>query len=219
MKNDTEIKIQETLDEMQQMFKVAIGPRNRREYMNSIGVSGRDWHFGLTPEEQIIKNKIPANVIGCTGRAKLFCELAKRKGIKSYVVCTALYDDWKAVKQGEDKTINGHQINAVEIDGKMMVFDAGRKHLKFINTDLKPGSFIDAMDSGKLDYMISAIVPGDEFQHVDTYKKLRNLYTSGDIANDHFTIKPKLFQRATKRVYNNILQKIKIRHMAQQTEI
>ena len=130
---------------------------------------------------QIIEQKIPANVIGCTGIAKLFCYLANRANITAFVVCTAKYDDWAAVKNGENKIINGHQINAVEIDGKLMVFDAGRKHLHFIDTDLTPGSFIDAMDNGNLDYMITAVVPGKDFLQMDTYQKLRNLYTSGDI--------------------------------------
>ena len=135
MKNDTEIKIQEILDEMQQMFKTAIGPRNRREYMNSIGVSGRDWQVSLTPE-QIISNKIPAQVIGCTGIAKLFCKLATDRELTVFVVCTAKFDDWMAAKQDNNKTINkGHQLNAVEIDGILRVFDAGRRRVHFIDTN------------------------------------------------------------------------------------
>lgn len=192
MKNDTEIKIQEILDEMQQMFKTAIGPRNRREYMNSIGVSGRDWHFSLTPE-QIISNKIPAQVIGCTGIAKLFCKLATDRELKVFVVCTAKFDDWMAAKQDNNKTINnGHQLNAVEIDGILRVFDAGRRRVHFIDTNLKPGSLIDALQKGTTDYLLTAVVPGKQFLHMDTYQKLCNLYTSGDMNNPNFTITPEL---------------------------
>ena len=206
------------MNQMQEMFQNAVGPRNRREYMERHEVAGLDWRFGLTPE-QIIEQKIPANVIGCTGRAKLFCKLAQERGLKVFVVCTAKYDDWAAVKKGENKTINGHQINAVEINGKLMVFDAGRRKLKFIDTNLKPGIFIDAMDNGNLDYMVSVVVPGDTFQHVNTHQKLRNLYTSGDMNNEKFTIKPKLFWRATRMIGKKIIKKKKLLSRTQEARL
>ena len=206
MKNNIESKIQEIMNQMQEMFQNAVGPRNRREYMERYEVAGLDWRFGLTPE-QIIEQKIPANVIGCTGIAKLFCYLANRAHIKAFVVCTAKYDDWATVKNGENKTINGHQINAVEIDGKLMVFDAGRKHLHFIDTDLTSGSFIDARGSGNLDYMITAVVPGKDFLQMNTYQKLRNLYTSGDMNKNTFSIRPKHFLRAIKCIQSKFAPK------------
>ena len=206
MKNNIESKIQEIMNQMQEMFQNAVGPRNRREYTEYHGITGLDWHFGLTPK-QIIEQKIPANVIGCTGIAKLFCYLANRAHIKAFVVCTAKYDDWATVKNGENKTINGHQINAVEIDGKLMVFDAGRKHLHFIDTDLTPGSFIDARGSGNLDYMITAVVPGKDFLQMNTYQKLRNLYTSGDMNKNTFSIRPKHFLRAIKCIQGKFAPK------------
>ena len=69
-----EEKIKSIMAQMHNIFHDAVGPRSRSDYMKSQGVSGRDWHFGLSAED-IIKDKIPANVIGCTGRAKLFCYL------------------------------------------------------------------------------------------------------------------------------------------------
>ena len=129
------------------------------------------------------KEKIPANVVGCTGRAKLFCKLAAEQGIKSFVVCTAKYNDWQATHDGKANHMNGHQIIAVEIDGKMRVFDPGRKNLVFIDTDLKSGEFIDAIDSGKKEYIVTAVVPGDEFAKMKTYQQLMNLYSSGDMEN------------------------------------
>ncbi len=186
-----EKEIKSILAEMNTMLRDAVGPRTRKEYMHEHGVSGRDWHFGLSADD-IIKNKIPANVIGCTGRAKLFCKLAADRGIKSFVVCTAKYDDWKAVCDGKKDSIrNGHQIIAVEIDGKMRVFDPGRRDLVFVKTDLQSGEFIDAIDSGKKEYIITAVVPGNEFENMDTYQKLHNLYASGNMDNPEFTIVPK----------------------------
>ncbi len=184
-----EEKIKCIIAQMHSMFHDAVGPRSRSDYMKSHGVSGRNWHFGLSAAD-IIKDKIPANVIGCTGRAKLFCYLAAQKGIKAHVVCTAKYDDWKATHDGKANHMNGHQIIAVEIDGKMRVFDPGRKNLVFIDTELKSGEFIDAIGSGKKDYIVTAVVPGDEFAKMNTYQQLSNLYSSGDMSNSEFTVKP-----------------------------
>ena len=184
-----EEKIKSIIAQMHTMFHDAVGPRSRPDYMKEHGVSGRNWHFGLSAED-IIKDKIPANVIGCTGRAKLFCYLAAQKGIKAHVVCTAKYDDWKATHDGKANHMNGHQIIAVEFDGKMRVFDPGRKNLVFIDTELKSGEFIDAVGSGKKDYIVTAVVPGDEFAKMNTYQQLSNLYSSGDMNNSEFTIKP-----------------------------
>jgi len=56
-------QIQEILNKLHEILRGAQGPRTRREYMESKGFTGRDWHFSLTADE-IIKNKIPGNVIG-----------------------------------------------------------------------------------------------------------------------------------------------------------
>lgn len=195
---------------MHTMFHDAVGPRSRPDYMKERGVSGRDWHFRLSADD-IIKDKIPANVAGCTGRAKLFCKLAAEKGIKSFVVCTAKYNDWKATHDGKANHMNGHQIIAVEIDGKMRVFDPGRKDLVFIDTKLESGEFIDAIDSGKKEYIVTAIVPGDEFAKMNTYQQLSNLYSSGDMNNSAFTIKPQktnIFTSGKQQVINRIANMI-----------
>ena len=83
-------EIQKILDKLHEILDSAVGPDNRREYMRKIGVTGRDWHFALTADE-IIKNKIPKNVMGCTGCAKLFCKLAAgsekaNAGLKCFAV-------------------------------------------------------------------------------------------------------------------------------------
>lgn len=208
-----EEKIKSIIAQMHTMFHDAVGPRSRPDYMKEHGVSGRNWHFGLSAED-IIKDKIPANVVGCTGRAKLFCYLAADKGIKSFVVCTAKYADWKATHDGKANHMNGHQIIAVEFDGKMRVFDPGRKELVFIDTELKSGEFIDAMGSGKKDHIVTAVVPGDEFAKMNTYQQLSNLYSSGDMNNSEFTIKPQkinIFKNGTQQLINrftNIINRL-----------
>lgn len=184
-------QIQKVLNELHKILRSAVGPRDRREYMREIVTTGRDWHFSLTADE-IIKNKIPANVMGCTGRAKVFCKLATDAGLKCVAVCTAYEPDWKDARDGKEHTIGGHQVIAVEIDGKLQMFDPGKPKLEFINTDVVVGNLVDF---GFRDvpgrYLITAIMTPDEYNKINTYQKLRNVYASGDMNNPKFTIVPR----------------------------
>jgi hypothetical protein len=184
-------QIQKVLDELHKILSSAVGPHDRREYMREIGTIGRDWHFSLTADE-IIKNKIPANVMGCTGRAKVFCKLATDAGLKYVAVCTAYEPDWKDARDGKEHTISGHQVIAVEVDGKLRMFDPGKPKLEFINTDVVVGNLVDF---GFRDvpgrYLITAIMRPDEYNKINTYQKLRNVYASGDMNNPKFTIVPR----------------------------
>ncbi len=184
-------KIQSILDRMHEILHNAVGPRNRREYMMEHGITDRDWHFSLTADD-IIKNKIPANVMGCTGRAKLFCKLAADAGLPCFAVRTAYEPDWNDARGGKEHTISGHQVIAVEIDGKLRMFDPGKQKLEFIDTDVVVGNLVDF---GFRDmpgrYLITAIMSPEEYAKINTYQKLRNVYASGDMNNPEFTIVPK----------------------------
>lgn len=181
-------KIQSILDRMHEILHNAVGPRNRREYMMEHGITGRDWHFSLTADD-IIKDKIPANVMGCTGRAKLFCKLAADTGLPCFAVCTAYEPDWNDARGGKEHTISGHQVIAVEIDGKLRMFDPGKQKLEFIDTDVVVGNLVDF---GFRDmpgrYLITAIMSPEEYAKINTYQKLRNVYASGDMNNPEFMI-------------------------------
>ena len=77
-----ETKLQSVLDKMHSILSNAVGPNDRREYMRANNIPGDiNWSFSLTPTD-IINRRIPSNVIGCTGRAKLFCYLAGKYGIR-----------------------------------------------------------------------------------------------------------------------------------------
>lgn len=184
-------QIQSVLDRMHEILHNAIGPRNRREYMMEYGITDRDWHFSLTADD-IIKDKIPANVMGCTGRAKLFCKLAADVGLPCFAICTAYEPDWNDARGGKEHTISGHQVIAVEIDGKLCMFDPGKPKLAFIDTDVVVGNLVDF---GFRDmpgrYLITAIMSPEEYAKINTYQKLRNVYASGDMNNPEFTIVPR----------------------------
>ncbi|MCM1294746.1 MAG: hypothetical protein NC311_04250 [Muribaculaceae bacterium] len=186
---NTEQKIQSIIDKMHEIFRASVGANNRAKYMRENSIPDNiDWSFSLSADD-IIQNKIPPRVAGCTGRAKVFCKLATDVCLPCYVVTTANYADWMRARAGYPNIINGHQIIAVEIDGALRAFGPGREKLEWIPGTVAPGHFINAIRNRPA-YLITAIVPRDEFGGCNTYQKLRNLYTSGTIENSGFMIKP-----------------------------
>ncbi|MDE6250424.1 MAG: hypothetical protein K2M34_02185 [Alphaproteobacteria bacterium] len=184
-----ESQIQTIIDKMHVIFHDATGSNDRVEYMRENNIAGDiNWSFSLSADD-IINKKIPPRVAGCTGRAKLFCHLAAACDILCYVVATANYEDWLRAQAGHPNIINGHQIIAVEMDGKLRAFSPGREKLEWISGDVVPGRFISAVRN-KPQNLITAVVPGDEFAKCDTYQKLRNLYTSGSMDCSDFIITP-----------------------------
>ena len=182
--------IQKILTEIDDILRKAVGPRSRPDYMKAAGITDPDWHFSLTADD-IIEQKIPANVIGCTGIAKLFCKLATGKGFKYQVVCTAYEPDWRKARKGEPRNIGGHQLIAVEIDGKLRMFHPGRSKLEFIDANVVVGNTVDFgfRDVHGL-YLITAIMAPEDFVKINTGQKLHNVYASGNMNNPEFTIVP-----------------------------
>ena len=188
-------KIQSILDRMHEILHNAVGPRNRREYMIENGISDEYWHFSLTADD-IIRNKIPANVMGCTGRAKLFCKLAAENGIDCFVVCCAKLTDWYASREyriesnhRKIKTMSGHQVIMVEIDGKLKMFDPGHKQLNFLDCIPGVGNIVK-FPGGSQQYLITAVMKPSDFAKMDSAKKFCHVYASGDMNNPEFTIVP-----------------------------
>ena len=182
--------IQKILTDIDEILHKAVGSRSRPDYMKAAGITDPDWHFSLTADD-IIEQKIPANVIGCTGIAKLFCKLAADTDLKYSVVCTAYEPDWRKARKGEPRNIGGHQLIAVEIDGKMRMFHPGRSKLEFIDANVVVGN---TLDFGFRDvhglYLITAIMNPEDFVKINTGQKLHNIYASGNMNNPEFTIVP-----------------------------
>lgn len=177
--------IQSLLDKMHAIFDRAAGPNNRAEYMRQHNVSGIDWHFSLSADD-IIKQKIPRAVAGCTGKAKVFSKLATEAGLKHVVLTTARIADLNAAEQDrksgkKERIISGHQIIAVyDENGKLRAFDPGRKELGYIKSEIKVGNIIKFRFGGEIiPHTITAILTPQEFAKVNTYKKLRDLYICG----------------------------------------
>ena len=178
-------QIQSLLDKMHAMFDKAIGPNNRSEYMRQHNVSGIDWHFSLSADD-IINQKIPRAVAGCTGISKVFSKLATEAGLKHVVLTTARMADLNAAEQDrksgkKERIISGHQIIAVyDENGKLRAFDPGLKELKYIKSEIQVGNIIKFRFGGEIiPHTITAILAPQEFAKVNTYKKLRDLYICG----------------------------------------
>ena len=178
-------QIQSILDKMHAMFDKAIGPNNRSEYMRQHNVSGIDWHFSLSADD-IINQKIPRAVAGCTGISKVFSKLATEAGLKHVVLTTARMADLNAAEQDrksgkKERIISGHQIIAVyDEKGNLRAFDPGRKELGYIKSEIKVGNIINFHFGGEVvPHRITAILTPQEFAKVNTYKKLRDLYICG----------------------------------------
>ena len=174
--------IQSLLDKMHAMFDKAAGPNNRSNYMRQHNVSGIDWHFSLSADD-IIKQRIPRAVAGCTGISKVFSKLATEAGLKHVVLTTAREKNLNDAEQDrtsgrKERIISGHQIIAVyNKNGKLRAFDPGRKELRYIKSDIQVGNIINFYFDGEVvPHRITAILTPQEFAKVNTYKKLRDLY-------------------------------------------
>ena len=168
--------IQSLLDKMHAIFDRAAGPNNRAEYMRQHNVSGIDWHFSLSADD-IIKQKIPRAVAGCTGISKVFSKV---------VLTTARIADLNVAEQDrkdgkKEHVISGHQIIAVyDANGNLHAFDPGLKDLKYTKSEIKVGNIINFYFGGEVvPHRITAILTPQEFAEVNTYKKLRDLYVYG----------------------------------------
>ncbi len=178
-------QIQALLDKMHAMFNGAVGPNNRVEYMRQHNVSGIDWHFSLSADD-IINQKIPRAVAGCTGIAKVFCKYATDAGLDCVVLTTARIENLNGalqdIKEGKkERVISGHQIIAVyDKNGKLHAFDPGQKELKYIKSEIEVGNIINfRFDGAVVPHLITAILPPAEYSKIDTYKKLRDVYVNG----------------------------------------
>ncbi len=166
-------------------------------------IIGYDGPLNPNDKEGILDEKVGRGTIGCTGTAKLFCTLAKKAGLNCSVVLTADYNSWEEAKQSGDpnKVINGHQLIAVEMSDGLHIFDPAHKEgrpdygpgyveerpTKF--KDLGPAEVGDYI--GLKDHFVTAILTPEEFEKVDSYDKLGNLYKSGDMNDPAFKVEPK----------------------------
>ena len=175
-------KLEETHAEFHKIFQNAVGPRNLRDYAGSKGMTmnqAEDWKFALTAQD-IINEHIPANVAGCSGRAAVFSKLLQQRMIPHKVILTAVVDDLNRarndIQQGKKPNIiNGHQIIAVEIDGRLRMFDPGKKKLELIDGNVSVGRHFK-YDFSDQEYVITNIMSPAEYDKIRSPSDLQNAY-------------------------------------------
>ena len=175
-------KLEETHEEFHNIFRNAIGPRKLTEYASAKKMTmkqAEDWKFALTAND-IINEHIPANVVGCSGRAAVFSYLLQQKMIPHKVILTAVVTDlnraYNDVQQGnKPNLINGHQIIAIEIDGHLRMFDPGAPKLDFLDGDIFVGRNFKYNFSDD-NYVITNILSPYEYEEIDTLSKLQSKY-------------------------------------------
>ena len=175
-------KLEEIHKEFHKIFQNAVGPRNLRDYASSKGMTmaqAENWKFALTAQD-IINEHIPANVVGYSGRAAVFSQLLQQRMIPHKVILTAVVKDLNRVHNDiqagkKPNIINGHQIIAVEIDGRLRVFDPGDKTLQLIQGDVSVNRAFKYHFSND-DYVITNIMSPKEYEMIDTLEKLQSAY-------------------------------------------
>ena len=175
-------KLEETHAEFHKIFQNAVGPRNLRDYADTKGMTmnqAEDWKFSLTAQD-IINEHIPANVVGCSGRAAVFSHLLQQKLVPHKIILTAVVNDlnraYNDIQQGNKPSlIHGHQIIAIEIDGHLRMFDPGDKKPALIDGDVFVGRNFKYNFSDD-NYVITNIMSPKEYERIDTLEKLQFAY-------------------------------------------
>lgn len=178
----TMLKLEETHKEFHKIFQNAVGPRNLHDYAaarNMTMEQAEDWKFALTAQD-IINEHIPANVVGCSGRAAVFSELLQKKMIPHKIILTAVVKNLNRaridIQSGKKPNIiHGHQIIAAEIDGRLRMFDPGEKELNLIDCDVSVGQTLKYPFCND-DYIITNIMSANEYKAIKTPGKLQSTY-------------------------------------------
>lgn len=168
------MKLDAVFFEFHNMARQSIGPKTLREYAVAHSISMADaekWKFALRAQD-IIDNKIHPNIVGCTGRARVFSHMLSQKGVEHKIILTAIASD---LAHGNTQRIDGHQIIAVNIDGKMRMFDPAEKELNLIEGDVFIGRHFKFPFSNR-EYVITNIMSSAEYDKIKSLPDLQNAY-------------------------------------------
>ena len=137
-----------------------------------------NYNFSLSADD-IIKNKIPYKIAGCTGRAKMFSALAQKYGLQDFYIIPTVRTDAIGIK-GKGQ-IPGHQLVAVKLSSGLVLIDPG-KGKSFekakVNGKCAENEHIDSMGTGKSDHTIAKILTPEEYATIDSYEKMKQVYYS-----------------------------------------
>ncbi|MBP3340780.1 MAG: hypothetical protein J6L47_03910 [Alphaproteobacteria bacterium] len=168
------VKLNAVFMEFHNMARHSVGPKTLHEYAAANNMTmdmAEKWKFALRAQD-IIEQKLHPNIVGCTGRARVFSHLLSNKGIEHKVILTAIVSD---LQHSDTKRIDGHQIIAVNIDGKMRMFDPAEKELNLIEGDVFIGRHFRYPFSDQ-EYVITNIMSSTEYDKIKSLPDLQNAY-------------------------------------------
>lgn len=156
--------------------------------------------------KEIDELQIPAYVVGCSGRAKLFAYYAQKEGLNNiFIVPTVKISDI-----GKEN-MRGHQIIAIQMsDGHLQLVNPN-KHLFSegrINEKFEIGQDIDALNHGAPEFRIAAKLTPQQHDEIDSPMKLQAVYS----------MKKFKFDFASKQVKKGICQQVQNMDLAKQNQ-
>jgi hypothetical protein len=179
--------------------KDSSAPISRREYIDTHPEIQNpfDFSFSLAADD-IIAQKIPMGVMGCTGVAKLFAKYAKEENLDCSVVFTAKINDLEEKKKDKNAVISGHQIIAVQFSDGVRMFDPANpnglqfykeangqeiqvpsmKHL--IGKKLVSQNSNDPWAQRQAGTIITSIENSSKLASIKTYKDVENHYLTNE---------------------------------------
>lgn len=154
-----------------------------------------DFSFSLSADD-IIEQKIPMQVMGCTGIAKLFAKYAQEESLDCLAVYTAKIDQLKDKQKNmkSEKPVSGHQIIAVQFSDGVRMFDPGLDDgLKFykdshgqeivvdvprmlLGKELGSQKSKDPWAERQAGAVITCIEPAQRLENVKSYSDLEKKY-------------------------------------------
>ena len=179
------LKLQGILLNFHKMAGAAIGEKNLSNLAKQKGITmeeAEQWKFALRAQD-IIEQRLHPNLVGCTGRARVFSSLAKKQNIEHKVILTAVSDELhrahnSVVQGGQPNLINGHQVIAANIDGAFRMFDPAERTLKAIEGDVFVGRRFK-FDFSDQEYVITNIMSNDEYEKIKSLSDLQDSYMKG----------------------------------------
>ena len=172
---------------------------DRREYIEAHPeIQDRlNFSFSLSVDD-IIAQKIPKKVMGCTGIAKLFAKYAEEEQLDCFAVYTARIQDLEDKRNGKRDIVNGHQIIAVQFSDGVRMFDPGLQNgLQFyrdsneqeivvdvprmlLGKKLVPQKSKDPWTQRQAGTVVTCIEPSQCLEHIKSYKDLENRYLTSE---------------------------------------
>ena len=192
-------------------------PISRQEYIDSHpeiksnpNMDPLDFSFSLSADD-IISKKIPMQVMGCTGVAKLFGKYADEEKLDCFAVFSAKIKDLENKKKDKDAIVSGHQIIAVQFSDGVRMFDPACKDgLQFykdnngqeillpsmkalLGKELVAQNSKDPWAQRQAGTVITCVEPSQKLGNIKSYKDVENRYLINEFTQNFRGVQKEYF--------------------------